>query len=39
MPIFWWARILCRDLDERTAHAVEVIERNVEAQVRLFEEG
>jgi signal transduction histidine kinase len=37
--IFGWARILrARDLDERTAHAVEVIERNAEAQVRLIEE-
>jgi PAS domain S-box-containing protein len=37
--IFGWARILrTRDLDARTAHAVEVIERNAEAQVRLIEE-
>ncbi len=37
--ILGWARILrTRDLDERTAHAVEVIERNAEAQVRLIEE-
>jgi PAS domain S-box-containing protein len=37
--IFGWARILrTRDLDERTAHAIEVIERNAEAQVRLIEE-
>jgi PAS domain S-box-containing protein len=37
--IFGWARILrARDLDARTAHAVEVIERNAEAQVRLIEE-
>ena len=37
--IFGWARILrTRDLDRRTAHAVEVIERNAEAQVRLIEE-
>ena len=37
--IFGWARILrTRDLDGRTAHAVEVIERNAEAQVRLIEE-
>ena len=37
--IFGWARILRgRDLDKRTAHAVEVIERNAEAQVRLIEE-
>jgi signal transduction histidine kinase len=37
--IFGWARIL-RDsnIDERTAHAVAVIERNAEAQVRLIEE-
>jgi PAS domain S-box-containing protein len=37
--IFGWARILrTRGLDERTAHAVEVIERNAEAQARLIEE-
>ena len=37
--IFGWARILRnRKLDERTAHAIEVIERNAEAQVRLIEE-
>ena len=37
--MFGWARILrTRDLDERTAHAVEVIERNAEAQVHLIEE-
>ena len=37
--IFGWARILrARTLDERTAHAVAVIERNAEAQVRLIEE-
>src|SRR5262249_43950391 len=37
--IFGWARILrSRDLDERTAHAVEVIERNAEAQVKLIDE-
>src|SRR6516225_3181790 len=37
--IFGWSRILrTRNLDERTAHAVEVIERNAEAQVRLIEE-
>ena len=37
--IFGWARILrTRDLDDRTAHAIEVIERNAEAQVRLIEE-
>ena len=37
--IFGWARILrTRDLDPGTAHAVEVIERNAEAQIRLIEE-
>jgi PAS domain S-box-containing protein len=37
--IFGWARILrTMNLDERTAHAVEVIERNADAQVRLIEE-
>ena len=37
--IFGWARILrTRSLDEKTAHAVEVIERNAEAQIRLIEE-
>jgi PAS domain S-box-containing protein len=37
--IFGWARILrTRTLDDKTAHAVEVIERNAEAQVRLIEE-
>jgi signal transduction histidine kinase len=37
--IFGWARILrTRDLDNRTAHAVKVIERNAEAQIRLIEE-
>jgi len=37
--IFGWARILrTRDLDAKSAHAVEVIERNAEAQVRLIEE-
>ena len=37
--IFGWARILrARNLDEGTAHAVAVIERNAEAQVRLIEE-
>jgi PAS domain S-box-containing protein len=37
--IFGWARILrTRALDERTAHAVEVIERNAQAQVGLIEE-
>jgi PAS domain S-box-containing protein len=37
--IFGWARILrTKDLDERTAHAVVVIERNAEAQMRLIED-
>ena len=37
--IFGWARILrARDLDSSTAHAVKVIERNAEAQIRLIEE-
>src|SRR5262249_29711260 len=37
--IFGWARILrTRKLDEATAHAVDVIERNAEAQIRLIEE-
>src|SRR5262249_18547254 len=37
--IFGWARVLrTKDLDERTAHAIEVIERNAEAQIRLIEE-
>jgi PAS domain S-box-containing protein len=37
--IFGWARILrTRDLDPSTAHAVAVIERNAEAQVRLIED-
>jgi PAS domain S-box-containing protein len=37
--IFGWARILrTRSLDEKTAHAVEVIERNAQAQIRLIEE-
>ena len=37
--IFGWARILGgRDLDQGTAHAVKVIERNAEAQIRLIEE-
>ncbi len=37
--IVGWARILrSRDLDPSTAHAVEVIERNAQAQVRLTEE-
>ena len=38
--IVGWARILrSRDLDPSTAHAVEVIERNAQAQVRLTEEA
>jgi PAS domain S-box-containing protein len=37
--IFGWARILrSRNLEPGTAHAVEVIERNAEAQIRLIEE-
>ncbi len=37
--IFGWARILRgKDLDPATTHAVEVIERNAEAQVRLIDE-
>jgi signal transduction histidine kinase len=37
--IFGWARLLrSRDLDPNTAHAVEVIERNAQAQVRLIED-
>jgi len=37
--IFGWARILrSRDLDNSVAHAVAVIERNAEAQVRLIDE-
>ena len=37
--VFGWARILrTRDLDPNTAHAVEVIERNAEAQLRLIED-
>ncbi len=37
--IYGWARILrTRNLDERTAHVVGVIERNAEAQVRLIDE-
>ncbi len=37
--IFGWARILgSRDLDTSTAHAVNVIQRNAEAQLRLIEE-
>ena len=37
--IYGWARILrSRTLDESTAHAVTVIQRNAEAQIRLIEE-
>ena len=37
--VFGWARILrLRQLDGTTAHAVEVIERNAEAQIRLIED-
>jgi PAS domain S-box-containing protein len=37
--IFGWARILrTMNLEEKTAHAVDVIERNAEAQVRLIED-
>jgi PAS domain S-box-containing protein len=37
--IFGWARMLrMRELDKATAHAVAVIERNAEAQVRLIED-
>ena len=37
--IYGWAQILRgRDLDESTAHAVAVIQRNAEAQIRLIEE-
>jgi signal transduction histidine kinase len=37
--IFGWARILhTRDLEPGTAHAIEVIERNAEAQLRLIED-
>jgi PAS domain S-box-containing protein len=37
--IYGWTRILRkRDLDRSTAHAVEVIERNAGAQLRLIEE-
>jgi PAS domain S-box-containing protein len=37
--IFGWARILrSRDLDPETAHAVDVIERNAQVQVRLIED-
>jgi PAS domain S-box-containing protein len=37
--IYGWAQILRgRNLDESTAHAVAVIQRNAEAQIRLIEE-
>jgi len=37
--IYGWAQILQnRDLDESAAHAVAVIQRNAEAQIRLIEE-
>jgi signal transduction histidine kinase/ActR/RegA family two-component response regulator len=37
--VYGWARILrMRQLDRNTAHAVEVIERNAEAQLRLIED-
>ena len=37
--IYGWARILrSRTLDESTAHAVTVIQRNAEAQIRLIDE-
>ena len=37
--VYGWARILhTRQLDRNTAHAVEVIERNAEAQIRMIEE-
>ena len=37
--IYGWARILeSRNLDASTAHAVAVIQRNAEAQIRLIEE-
>ena len=37
--VYGWARILrTRQLDKNTAHAVEVIERNAEAQVRMIED-
>jgi len=35
--VYGWARILrMRELDEKSAHAVAVIERNAEAQIRLI---
>ena len=37
--VYGWARMLrMRRLDKNTAHAVEVIERNAEAQIRLIED-
>ncbi len=37
--VYGWARILrMRDLDGKTSHAVEVIERNAQAQIRLIED-
>jgi signal transduction histidine kinase len=37
--IFGWARILrAQKLDDRTAHGLDVIQRNAEAQIRLIEE-
>ena len=37
--VFGWARMLrLRPLDSSTAHAIEVIERNAEAQIRLIED-
>jgi PAS domain S-box-containing protein len=37
--VYGWARILqTRQLDRKTAHAVEVIERNAEAQIRMIED-
>ena len=37
--VYGWARILrMRPLDRNTAHAVEVIERNAEAQIRLIDD-
>jgi PAS domain S-box-containing protein len=37
--VYGWARILRRrDLDEKTAHGISVIERNAEAQMRLIDD-
>ena len=36
--VFGWADLRLRQLDGSTAHAVEVIERNAEAQIRLIED-